>query len=370
MKKDLDRGLIQFFEVEKCGLYRKRDNKSEYVKGDMSSSLGQITNWLKDRDFDDTIPWDIEHNQNRKKLHCLNEYTDNETGDVVLVFWESFSDDSGYLKGVSSGGKFGSDAEKSSIQITTPSKDGKRSLLGRPLYYWFIPEIGVVASIKFPHSLASTQLICDYIKKCIDYRVDIPGKKIKETTYFNERLQRDITQKIVEYPDLESDGSLRYYFSASMKEISNKQINYKNLSNQITHIAVKDVISTKLEIPVTSGFEAYDLVKGKSHNNRLFKSVQIVEEAKVTESELRNMVEIFFDQYDGHDEVDLGFKTDTSNAPPKWFSSYKKSEVIFLNSLKTNTSYHHPLSLMNEIKKLRYSIIEELNTSIIVDEVI
>ena len=83
----------------------------------------------------------------------------------------------------------GNDKEKDTHTVETNVR-GQDVIYGQPMYYWYIPEHNLIASVKFPHSLADSEGVSHYIKKCIDLRIDHPRKKLTENTIFNHHFNK------------------------------------------------------------------------------------------------------------------------------------------------------------------------------------
>ncbi|TOG14945.1 hypothetical protein, partial [Vibrio parahaemolyticus] len=59
---------------------------------------------------------------------------------------------------------------------------GKKLIYGAPMYFWYIPEKNLVASIKFPHSTVNTEEMCWYIKRSIDNFIPDESKVVHNST--------------------------------------------------------------------------------------------------------------------------------------------------------------------------------------------
>lgn len=56
----MEHGLISFFELEHCGFYCKNGSEYEHVEGSVEDMANSFCKWVKDRDFNQTIPWDVD----------------------------------------------------------------------------------------------------------------------------------------------------------------------------------------------------------------------------------------------------------------------------------------------------------------------
>ena len=184
----MEQGLITFFDVKACGFYRVKNKETIHVEGSLSETINLIHSWVQGRDFDQTLPWSKRIHENRPKIYCKSSYIHESTGDAVFVFWKQFGDDSGSLNGILAKSKV-DDKEKDTHTVETNVR-GQDVIYGQPMYYWYIPEHNLIASVKFPHSLADSEGVSHYIKKCIDLRIDHPRKKLTENTIFNHHFNK------------------------------------------------------------------------------------------------------------------------------------------------------------------------------------
>ncbi|MFZ8552772.1 hypothetical protein, partial [Klebsiella pneumoniae] len=83
----------------------------------------------------------------------------------------------GSLLGASEDGEIGS----SSVVKYTNSYRGKKVIWGRPCFYWVIPELETIVSIKFDHSICDSELFQDYVHSSITNRVK-HSKRVKNKT--------------------------------------------------------------------------------------------------------------------------------------------------------------------------------------------
>ena len=353
----MERGLISFFEINECGFYRMRNNKdSEHIEGSLAESLTLVEQWVKGRDFTQTVPWDVESSPQRTQIYCKDIAISPVSKDVLFVLWKRYGDDSGKVKGISPDAKFGSNPEDS-IKIDAKVK-GQSAILGEPMYYWFIPELNVIASINFPHSVASTTDVCNYIKRCIDLRITHPGKKIVEQTSFNQFSNREQTVKRVIYKSKNNKYSMNYKFDVHMKELSSQKANTRSLCKKITHIVVRDTISTVQEDQKDSCFRLFDLIQGKDLKKKFQKQVEITEERRLTEKELESMLDIYHQEFKETDKWNnVGFRED-GNDTIRWFNKYVSKEHILMEHLEKNSNFHSAKTLLGELQKCRTDLLQ------------
>ncbi|HBR5385136.1 TPA: hypothetical protein L9Y46_005644, partial [Klebsiella pneumoniae] len=99
-------GHLNFFKVNKCGLYKVNDNNTYGLE--LSETFDLIQDWVGTKSLALTIPWDPKEKPNRSKCYCKDIYKDENTGDFLIMLWKSDTDSTGSLLGASEDGEIGS----------------------------------------------------------------------------------------------------------------------------------------------------------------------------------------------------------------------------------------------------------------------
>ena len=359
----MDNGLITFFSVTKCGFYRIRhkqgnEGKEEVlVKGSISETLDLVSNWLNGREFSQTIPWDINSSPYKTKIYCKDFYKDPITNHYLFVFCKALTNEKGDLSGFIEDAKVGT-SETDVIKIDSKSK-GKNLIYGQPMYYWFIPEINIIASINFKHSVASTQNVTDYFKKCIDNYISTPNRKVSERTVFHSQAKRDISIKSVSYLSDCQKYSMTYQFDSELKELTVEDVSLESLAKHITHIVVRDKISTSKAVQDSKIFEFFDKIRGKESRLRRDKQVEIISEVNLNSGELKSILQVYREEYDPKsDWNNVGFRVNNEENT-KWFNSYVDRKHIQIDHrLKKDDSYFPAKVLLETINIQRESLLD------------
>lgn len=323
-----------------------------------------VQGWVKDREFSQTIPWDVSATPGRKQIYCKSVYKNEETNDSVFVLWKRFGEETGGVSGILADSKVGED-KGGSIKLDSKI-NGKDVIYGQPMYYWFIPEFNIIASIKFPHSLAATDLVIGYLRRCIELRIPDGRKKITESLSENPITLKQVTTKHVSFVS-DDEYSLKYLFKAKLKELSISKVDLENLSRKITHIVVRDKIATVVEDDRGSEFKFWDRLTRKQHQKFFSKQVEIVSEADVDSEGLRGMLGVYKEEITGKDSWnDVGFKTDGKDGSTKWFGSYvDRSHILMKPEYLIDEIYFPAKIILKEIERNRLdilaSIINEIN---------
>jgi hypothetical protein len=358
-----DKGLVSFFRVTKCGFYRRKNNASVHVEGALSDAIASVYGWLKGRDFTATIPWDIKDAPGRTQFYSKSMAHNPETGDYLFVFWQRMGDENGDVAGILADSKVG-DEEDDSIKIEHDD-GGKEYIYGMPLYYWFIPEYDVIASINFPHSTASTEQILIYLKRCIDLRIDHPNKKVSETTVDHPVTGERMVNKRVSYLAGDPEFSMSFALEAKIKEFSLGQVDAETLAKRITHLVVRDKITTEQEDDRDTKFKLWDMVfGGKDKLDAFSKNVELTSEVALDENELKRMLSIYAGEMDDNGWSNLGFKTDGQNGTTKWFGKYIERKHLLMDPVNMNKTYYKAQSVLEELHRDRDQLLEDLKKKI------
>lgn len=355
----MDRGLISFFEVKHCGFYSTSLKDPDFIEGSLDETITSFCNWVKDRDFNQTIPWDVETHPKRTQIYCKSVAQDPLTKDTLLVLWKRFGDDSGKVSGISPDAKVGQDASDS-IKID-PKVKGQSAILGQPMYYWVIPNLNIIASINFAHSCAATKDVCEYIKRCVDYRIHHPKKHITETEGENPTTGEPIIRKTVTYNSDDGNYSMRFKFLANTKELDSHKANAKRLSEKISHIVVRDTISTTKSDDKDPFFKLWSKVNDKK---KFSKHIEIIEEVDLSPKEVEEIIKVHSAEYNPKNHWNnIGFR-ESGNEYTKWFSRYVSREHILLPYLNTKHNYYSANTVLNKLLKQRSDLLLQINTAL------
>ncbi|CAA0113580.1 Uncharacterised protein [BD1-7 clade bacterium] len=353
-----DKGLISFFEVKQCGFYKNGSKDEVPIDGALDEILEKFCAWVDSRDFIQTIPWDVSSHQKRTQIYCKSIAHDETTKDTLLVLWKRFGDDSGKVSGISPDAKVGVDSGDS-IQLDSKVK-GQSAILGQPMYYWIIPSLDIIATVNFPHSSAATFDVCQYLKRCMDYRIDHPSKKVTEKESEHPDTGMPIIRKNVTYWDDGANCNLKFKLSASTKEINSDRANADVLANRITHIVIRDTISTFQSDDKDALFKLWSKVNKKK---KFSKNIELVESANLTPDEVSEILKIHEKEYNPSNKwINIGFR-ESENDSTKWFHKYVTKEHIFLPYLDRSQNYYPAKVVLDKILKKRDEILLQLTTN-------
>ncbi|HHF3163263.1 hypothetical protein [Vibrio alginolyticus] len=363
----MDNGLITFFEIEECGFYRSQklgsSNKrsSVHVQGDLQEALDKVTEWAKQRDFCKTLPFDSASHPNRSHVYFKDYAMSEENGDRLIVFCKAFSNDEGKLSGFVQDSKVGSNSGDV-IQVEKNAQ-GKKLIYGAPMYFWYIPEKNLVASIKFPHSTVNTEEMCWYIKRSIDNFIPDESKVVHNSTQYNHFANQDIDRKNVTYKSSCGKYSTKFSFKTKMKELTIDDISPDHLAPYITHLVIRETISSEKKIEQNPVLSLWNKVNKKRTSTKQKKHVEIIEEATVTADELRDILKVYNEENDGSQSSDslswndIGFRTNDEDTT-KWFSNYVDRRKITLDpTQRMDGSYYPAKTVMITLQDVRDSLL-------------
>ena len=313
-----DTGHMNFFKVDRCGLYKLKQEKTYGCELDETFSL--IKDWVKGRSLAATIPWDPhEARRNKAKCYCKDIYKNESTNDYFVVLWKSDTDSAGTLWGAQEDNATGT----GNVVKYTNEYKGKKVIWGRPCYYWIVPEENTVVSIKFDHSVCDAQLFEDYIKACINNRVQ------------HENRKKEYTEKGYVRISYESDEANRfaYGFNMSLRSLETSNVELQKLASKVTHVIRRETIKVHSKDERAEWIKIFDkvpLVSAKPKSKK--RKIEVKAEAKPTVKELQEIIENNAKEGRKPNDWDnVGFITETGIT---WVDKYRLRTHITISGKK------------------------------------
>lgn len=293
-------GHMNFFQVDECGLYKVKDNSVHGL--DMAETFKLFHEWKVETKMADTIPWDPSTRSAKSKCYCRGSYFDNATGDYLIVLWKSDTDNTGSLLGATEDSLSGSE----DVFKFTNENNGKKVIWGRPCYYWVIPALNTIVSIRFDHSVCDSALFQEYISACMTNKI----KHRNRTVEYTEKGFARISLK-----NSEDNYSYSYRFDMSLKTLSTGNSSLANFS-QVTHIIRRETIikkSAKDEraywLKLFDNVVPYTRKNTKSNKRQ----IEIIAEASPTQAEIKAIISSYLKTKDDNETAakwdNLGFQT-------------------------------------------------------------
>jgi hypothetical protein len=311
--------------------------------------LADLTLCLKDKKFEETLPW--HHDEPKAKVYCRGIATNTDTGDSLLIIYRAVGDHSGSIHGVKVGADVGPEAE--GTVLAGSESGGERIIWGQPCYYWFIPEKNLLASIQFPHSSSDIEKLTSYLKAHINLNGNF-GIRVKKTQeYFNPKTGKNVRINKTTFPYGEGKEQCNCIFKFSAKELVLKTVvsQLEELSSQITQTVIRD--TTTVRTPddrgplLQIGSEYLPSLFGAEPDTSQALKVELVIDGAPSAEDI---VSLFTDESENSDWRDIGFKINGSSSTT-WLKKYVARTKIFVDS--DGESHLSPEMLLKSITKAR-----------------
>lgn len=310
---------LNFFSIDKCGLYKQGD---EFPKGlDPAETFELIYQWVQGKPMEDTIPWDpASMKSGSAKCYCHDFYKCEDTGEFLFVLWKSETDSAGAIWGAQASAQTGS----SNVVEYTNNYKGKKVIWGRPCYYWIIPKLNTVVSIKLDHSVCDSGLFQEWVNKCITNRARHENKNKTAT---------DSGQVRFEFTDNSDIAGNRYSyrFEVHLRSLNTGHAPLRELASRVTHIVRRDTIK------LNTGYDErpewvkiFDKIPHLSAKPKAkTRQIEVRAEAKPTAAEIQQIIEKFAkEERKRSDWNNVGFETDKGTV---WVDSYRLHETVNFN---------------------------------------
>lgn len=313
-------GHINYFNVTECGLFKHGDSKTHGCE--LEETFDLIANWVQGRNFVDTIPWDPrESRSNAPKCYCRDIYKCETSGEYLVVLWKSDADSAGTLWGAKEDDATG----QGKVVAYTNNYKGSKVIWGRPCYYWVIPNLNLILSIKFDHSVCDSQMMQDWVTRCITNRVEHQDKlkQVTEKGFVRLSFQQGIDPQAKRYS---------YRFDVKLRSLSTSSAELNDLAGKVTHIVRRETVRLQSgKDDRAEWIKVFDSIpylnpkpKAKS------RQIEIRAEAKPSAKELKEIIETFAKESRKNSDWDnVGFETDAGNT--FWVDRYRLRETVNVN---------------------------------------
>lgn len=337
---------LNYFGIEECGLYKHSDNKPNALTA--SETFELIYQWVQGKPMEDTIPWTpVGTKSGMAKCYCHDFYKCEDSEEYIFVLWKSDTDSAGTIMGAQASAKTGS----STVIEHTSNYKGKKMIWGRPCYYWIIPKLNTVISIKTDHSVCDSGLFQEWVTKSITNRVVHANKKKTETESGQVRF---------EFVGTGVNSTTRYAFRFDIHLLSlntgNSQL--KELASRVTHIIRRDTIKLNSGIDERPEWvKIFDKIphlpaKPKAKTRQ----IEVRAEAKPTPAEIKAIIEAFAKEERKRTEWNnVGFATESGIV---WVDTYRLHMTVNLD--KEGTSVFAASDLHARLSKDRERILAGL----------
>lgn len=307
---------LNFFSIDECGLYKHGDKIHKSLGPEETFQL--IFDWVKGKPMEDTIPWSPTNSRHGvAKCYCHDYFKCEDSGDYLFVLWKSDTDSAGTIWGAAAKSETG----HSKVVEHTDSYKGGKVIWGRPCYYWIIPRLKTIVSIKLDHSVCDSGLFKEWVSKCITNKIKHENKKKSQTPTGKTRF---------EFTDSSSLSSARYSyrFDIRLRTLNTGNAQLQELASRITHIIRRDTIDLATGLDERPAwvklFDKIPLVSVKPKAKT--RQIEIRAEAKPSVEEIREIIVKFArEERKPRDWNNVGFVTDTGDV---WVDKYRLNETI------------------------------------------
>lgn len=363
-----ERGLITYFDIEKFGFYRMRQQKEgEPLDTDVADILQRLNDWLTGKRFQNTVPWGGTKSS-FNKIYCTSYYLDESTGDMVLVLYKSVGAENGGVKGIKFDSPVGTDSNE-----TVTSKDGLSAnevAWGQVMYYWFIPSENKLASIKFVDSVCDINGLSQYIREWVKYRCDKHIGKQSETV----RESADGTKKVVvTRKTYQHEDGFSFCFKFIAKQFRRKTgvHNLDSVFSKVTHLVFRSTVSVvtkdrrgfaKLMDKYLKYF-SFSAPDESSKNGILSgsKEYEVIVNDSPTDKELEEIFTLYNEEYDENSSWDnVGLKINGRSNETLWLDQYVVKDEIHMAKKEADKDVYSARQIMQELKNKRNTYLKSI----------
>lgn len=310
---------LNFFHITECGLYKT--GADEPVALNIHETFEAIYNWLDDRSMEETLPWDPSLSRiGMAKCYRYDHYYDEDHRDFLFVLWKSDGSSGGSILGASADAKAG----QSEVIEYTAQHNGRKMIWGHPAYYWVIPSLKTVVSIKFNHSVTDNDLFQQWVVACINNRVKLP---------FKEKITTDKGFVRFEFNDGDKKNTgLHFRFETKMQSLETSSLPLLELVSKITHLVKRETIQIREgqddRNDWVKWFDKLPFVKPKEKSTS--RRIEVRVEARPTLSEVQKIIQDYAREDRVYGEWDnIGFEKDDNQVI--WVDACRLHKKIQIN---------------------------------------
>lgn len=307
---------LNFFSIEECGLYKRDSTTPQGLEIEETFQL--IYEWVAGKALEDTLPWDASISRTGvAKCYCHDIYKCDDTDEFLLVLWKSDSDGAGTILGTQAGATTGN----SEVIEYTDNYRGKKVIWGRPCYYWVIPRLRTIVSVKLDHSVCDSQMLQDWVSKCVTNRVKHTNKKRSETESGQIRFN------FTDGSDLAS-AKYAYRFDVRLRSLNTGSAELQGLASRITHIIRRETIRLQSGTDDRAGWmKIFDNIPYLPAKPRAkTRQIEVRAEAKPSVAEIKTIIEKFSrEERKRSDWNNVGFHTEAGTV---WVDKYRLHDTL------------------------------------------
>lgn len=334
----------------------------------LNDILNHLYIWLKEpgRDFQNTSPLDKTDGRLDSITYCKSLYKCQKTNDLFFVLWKSVTDGNGNIQGVEPNSKVN---DKTNDTTLLNEKDADKKLIwGLPSYYWYISELNVFATIKFPHSCTDKSLFERYIRDFVLFRMkSLPNRK--EFSYDREsKNKRDYKYYQVTF----GDETGRFRFKIESKQLikqSGKDYFSQLIGKKYNFVVIRDRISAIDSENEGCWFNSLVNPLKKKKPNIKTKDIEVIMPSDLESVTLEDIYEYYDERKMGTSEwCNIGFREKRDSAT-KWCDEFIARDFISCDLGDKATDNHLSAlklcAIINSNRKmLLHNVLESKNTQL------
>lgn len=162
---------VTFYKIHKCGFYRYGGNDVAF--GDAQTMLSDLVNWATDKTLKQTK--NFTGNDEVLPAYLIDARQDGDN--FLVILWNEVPSADGKVPSVSEDTKFGGQAKAILNAIE------KGSIPGFATYFWFIPSLNLVSTIKLKHVLTGQKSMQLYLKSFLKQSCSYVVSELTETEH-------------------------------------------------------------------------------------------------------------------------------------------------------------------------------------------
>ncbi len=340
---------ISFFRLERCGYFKGNSITPEY--GDISSILSQLSNWSQGKQLALTQTFDRVTKPNGDQELPVFLYDLKRTGNEwLLLIWNQVPATNSQVASVMANGTVGN----APIHMN-PVQPG--SIPGFATYFWFLPDRGVFANIRFQHAAGGHSALQTYfrgfLERCSDHVSFCPG---------GVGGLFDLEIEGYKMSSTDSTRSLHPRFRSSVYTKAGEHALLIENARKITKILRK----TKLELQTSEDLALWQKMWRKIRSTQPLPqtdavSVQYEMKASMTSEEVAEIIESQVNDVGTQSTWDdIGFQL-AGDPIPKWLSKSYARDDFELEFERTNAEIVNLESLQSALNRRRDAIIALLS---------
>lgn len=345
----LEVAKVTFFTIKSCGYYT-RGPKSKIQFGDIASTLADLHSWSAGKGIGQTKTFEPspEHDSLPVYLYDIRSHK----RDWLLTIWNQTPATDNKVASVMANGRVGS----ASVKMNGVAAG---SIPGFATYFWFVPELGVFANLRFQHNTVGHAPMRSYMRGFLErssqhvaynQAPQTAGADLEVLGYRKSRsdpIQNNVQPRFNSQP-FKKPGEM-LFLSSNFREIS-------KIKRRITL-----ELSNQEDLELWQKF--WRKLKGSPTGSRNHPiAIEYDIKSSVSSEELKEIFEAFTKENISDDTPtwdDYGFQLKGETAP-RWLSSAYARDNLELNVTRENDEIVTADSLLIELDRNRNRILSVL----------